>query len=108
MDADTKKNLTEQSTWKRIAYMVLFVITFNLAEAVLAVVVLLQIVFKLLTGKPLDGLVDLGRDIGDYLKQIVNFLTFASEDMPFPVGPWPNAAAGSPTPPAKDDGMEPA
>ena len=36
MDADTKKNLTEQSTWKRIAYMVLFVITFNLAEAVLA------------------------------------------------------------------------
>ncbi len=108
MDAETKKNLTEQSTWKRIAYMVLFVITLNLAEAVLAVVVLLQIVFKLLTGKPLDGLVELGRDIADYLKEIVNFLTFASEEMPFPVGPWPNASAGNAPPPAKDDGMEPA
>jgi len=91
MDAETKNNLTEQSTWKRIAYMVLFVITFNVAEMVLFVLVVLQVAFKLLTGKPLDPLKELGQEIGTYMRSVVNFLTFETEEMPFPVKPWPNS-----------------
>ena len=45
--------------------------------------------FKLFTGKPLDSLVELGQEIGTYLRSVVNFLTFASEEMPFPVSSWP-------------------
>jgi hypothetical protein len=92
MDQQEKKHFAEQSTWRRIAYMVLFVITFNVAEIVLAFVVGLQILFKLATGRPLDTMIELGREIGDYLRQVVNFLTFASDDMPYPISPWPSSS----------------
>ena len=95
MDSETKSNLTEQSTWKRIAYMVLFVITFNVAEMVLFVVVVLQVAFKLLTGKPLDPLKELGQEIGTYMRSVVSFLTFETEEMPFPVKPWPSSSPKS-------------
>ena len=90
MDPDTKKNLTEQSTWKRIAYMIMFAITFNVAQMVLVVVVILQIAFKLLTGKPLEPLQDLGTEIGNYMRSIASFLSFSTEEMPFPVSSWPS------------------
>lgn len=91
MTSETKEHLTKQSTWKRIAYMVMFVITFNVAELVMFVVVALQVIFKLFTGKPLDSLSDLGREIGIYLHAVIDFLTFNSEDMPFPVSAWPGS-----------------
>lgn len=95
MEKETKTPLTEPSTWKRIAYMALFVVTFNVAEIVLAFVVGLQVLFKLFTGKPLDTMAGLGGEIGEYLRQVVGFLTFASEDMPYPISPWPSAPGKS-------------
>jgi len=89
---DSKERRVEKSTWHRLGYMVLFVITFNVAEIVLAVIVALQVLFKLVTGKPLDTMISLGREIGEYLRQVVNFLTFASDDMPYPISPWPSSS----------------
>ena len=43
----------------------------------------------LLAGKPNDRLVSFGRSLGRYLQQIVEFLTFATEEMPFPFNDWP-------------------
>jgi hypothetical protein len=93
MNSETKKNLTEQGTWKRIAYMVMFVITFNVAEMVLFAVVVLQVAFKLFTGKPLDPLKELGQEIGVYLRSVVDFLSYSTEEMPFPVASWPGSAS---------------
>jgi len=107
MDSDTKKHLTEQGTWKRIAYMVLFVITFNIAEIVMFAIMVVQAVFKLLTGKPLDSLVDLGEEIGTYLRSVVNFLTFASEEMPFPVSSWPGKSGSGSKPEGDQSGGGP-
>ena len=95
MNNETKKNLTENSTWKRIAYMVLFVITFNVAEMVLFVVVVLQVAFKLITGRPLDPLKELGQEIGSYMRSIISFLTYNSEEMPFPITAWPSSSPKS-------------
>ncbi len=96
MDQETKKHLTENSTWRRVGYMVLFIVTFNVAEIVLAFIVALQLVFKLLTGKPLDTMIELGREIGEYLRQIAAFLTFASDDMPYPISAWPSSSGQNP------------
>jgi hypothetical protein len=70
----------------------MFIITFNVAEIVLAFVVGLQVLFKLLTGKPLDTMAGLGGEIGEYLRQVASFLSFASEDMPYPISAWPSSS----------------
>ncbi len=91
-DADTKKHVSEGSTWFRLVYMLLFVIVFNVAEIVLGVVVVLQFLSKLFTGKPLEQLEVLGQSLATYFYQMVLFLTFKTEDMPYPFGPWPKDA----------------
>ncbi len=97
-DADTKKHVSEGGTWLRLVYMLLFVIIFNVAELVLGAVVVLQFLFKLFTGKAIEQLESLGQSLASYFYQMVLFLTFKTEDMPYPFGPWPKEA---PEPPAK-------
>lgn len=92
MADDTRENLTKSSTWIRLIYIVLFSITFNVAELVIAVITVVQFFTVLLSGgDPNKRLQDFGRTLGAYLRELVAFLTYESDDKPFPVGPWPEA-----------------
>ena len=102
MSSQIKANLTDKGTWLRLLVMLLFAVIFNVAELVVAVVVIVQFLFKLLTGQANARLRDLGHRLAVYLRQIIEFLTYHSEDKPYPFGEWPAAAAaGSPPVAAK-------
>ena len=95
MADDLKEYVTARSTWMRLLYMILFVVAFNVAELVIAFVVLTQFLFKLMSGRPLDQLIVLGDSLSSYIGEIVRFLTFRSEDMPYPFVKWPTGTSGS-------------
>ncbi len=97
-----KDNLKQRSTWIRLLYMVILAVAWNVAEIVFVVVVILQFLFKLVTGKPIDHLLTFGRALAEYLAQIVRFETFVTEDLAFPFAPWP-AAASAGAPPSTED-----
>lgn len=99
METQTKANLGNKGTWLRLIYMILFAVIFNVSELVAAVVVVIQFLFKLLTGKANEQLQNFGQNLAVYFQQMVGFLTYHTEDMPYPFGPWPGAAAKS-NPPA--------
>ncbi len=88
MRDETKTNLTRESTWFRLIHMIVLVIAFNIAELVIGAVVVFQLLSKLLTGKANEHLKAFGADIGVYLSCIVRFLTFETENKPFPYAPW--------------------
>ena len=92
MDTTTKKNLTDTKTWMRLVYIILFAIAFNVAEAVFAAVVVVQFVFHLFTGQANNRLRALGRDLSTYVFEIVAYLTYHTDDKPFPFRPWPAGA----------------
>lgn len=92
MDKDTKANLSDRGTWMRLVYMFLFAVIFNVAEVVVGAVVVLQFLFKLFGGKANQRLRDFGGTAAAYLAEIVAFLTFHTEDMPYPFAPWPAGA----------------
>ena len=98
---EVKENLKSRGTWLRLAYMVLFALLFYIAEIVLIVVALLQFAWKLLSGDTNARLTTLGEELGRYLYQIVRFLTFNSEEMPFPFADWPGAAPATASKPRK-------
>ena len=100
IDESTRKNLAESSTWLRLIYIILFVVIFNIVEFVLWVVVLVQFLAKLFTGNVIAQVSALGQILATYIYQIVLFLTFKSDEMPYPFGPWPSAAPET-KPPAK-------
>ncbi len=98
---EVKDNLKSRGTWLRLAYMILFAVLFYLAEIVLVVVAVLQFLWKLFSAKTNPRLTSFGEELGRYLYQIVRFLTFNSEQMPFPLADWPGAAPATKSKPKK-------
>jgi hypothetical protein len=91
MDEEIKSNLKNTDSWKRLLYMLLFVITYNVAEVVVAVVVLLQIILTLFTGKRNPRVLDFGAQLSTYIYQVLQYLTYNSDEPPFPFADWPTS-----------------
>jgi hypothetical protein len=73
----------------RVLYMVLFAIVFWLLTWTLAVVTLLQLVLRLVNGRPQAEVARFGAALGRYAREVIEFLTFVTEVLPYPFSPWP-------------------
>jgi len=89
--SELEQNLTSRNTWVRLVYMLLFGFIFWLGSIVLTVVVILQFLHMLIAGKGNDNLLQFGRQLGNYYRQVINFLCYCDEYPPFPFGAWPQA-----------------
>lgn len=96
MDQKLKTNLGNKDTWLRLVFMILLALAFNVTEAVVVAVVVFQFLAKLVTGKPNERLRGFGGSLGVYLRDIVAYLAFQSDDKPFPFASWPAGEAGEP------------
>jgi hypothetical protein len=76
-------------TWIRLAYMLLFTLLLMAARLVISLVVVVQFLIVLVTGKDNENLRNLGQGLGKWVYQTVMFLTFNSEKKPFPFDEWP-------------------
>jgi len=88
MDEQLNFNLTQISTWKRIAFMLIFAVIGGLVRVLLWTVIILQIVSALLTGKPNQNILNFGRNLAAYTCHILLFMTFNTETLPFPFSDW--------------------
>lgn len=95
MSDDMVRNLKKPSAWFRVLFMVGFVIALYVTGVILLVLMLAQIVFSLLTGEDNINLRRLGAGLASYVGQILAFLTYNSEQKPFPFLPFPVAPAWS-------------
>ncbi len=86
---DTPIPRNKRSLWTRAIFMLLMALAFQVCGTVLCVVIVMQFIIVLLSDTPNARLVGLGRSLGNYLRQIIGFLTFATEDIPFPFSAWP-------------------
>lgn len=87
-DTDTTN---KRQIWVRGFFMLLMALAFHISVTVLFAVTLIQFVLVLLNGSANDRLVDFGRNLARYLQQIVHYLTFVNEAVPFPFSDWPSA-----------------
>ncbi|MDO8844018.1 MAG: DUF4389 domain-containing protein [Methylicorpusculum sp.] len=88
MQEQINENLKKPSTWKRIVFIMLFAIIVGLVRVVLWGIILLQIAYTLLTGNSNKNILDLGKKLAAYLYHILLFLTFNTDEMPFPFSDW--------------------
>jgi len=85
-------NGTKRNIWVRGLFMLLMGLAYQVTGTLLCIVTVIQFVISLLNDAPNARLVSFGRSLGRYLQQIAYFLTFASEDTPFPFSEWPSGA----------------
>ena len=93
-DTDGSKiedNLKSRTTWLRLLFMCVFCVLISLASLVGSVVVLLGFLWVLFNGEVNRQLQGTGQSIASYMYEIVRYLTFNSENKPFPFGAdWPS------------------
>ncbi len=73
----------------RVLYMVLFAIVFWLLVWTLVVVTLAQLVLRLINGRPHAEVARFGSGLARYSRELIEFLTFVTEALPYPFSPWP-------------------
>ena len=89
-ESNTQKN---ESIALRILWILLFVIVWQVAEVVLAGVVIVQLGYRLIYGAPSGSLMNFGDSLSQFLAQIGRFGTFHSDQKPWPFADWPTPRA---------------
>ncbi|MBN1500240.1 MAG: DUF4389 domain-containing protein [Spirochaetes bacterium] len=85
---ELKNNLKNAHIWSRIFYMFLFMIIYGIAEAVFYFLVLFQIFYSIITGKPEARIRQSGSDLTLYMYDILQFLIMKTDEKPFPFNDW--------------------
>ena len=88
MHEQINQNLKKLSTWKRIAFMLVFSVIIGLVRILLWAVILLQVASALLTGSANANILNFGRSLSAYVYHILIFMTFNSDSVPFPFSDW--------------------
>ncbi len=94
-----KENAKNVDTWIRGLFIVIFGFIFYFLYIIIGLLVIFQFVTKVLTGGLNQNLLDFSSGMTRYVQQILLYITFHSENRPFPFSPWPSGEnAGSPSP----------
>ena len=90
---NSDKRLTRESLVIRILWMLLYFMAWQVVVPLLAIVVVLQLIYRLFKGQPHPQLVSWGDAFSQYLMQIGQFGVFKTEEKPWPVADWPASTA---------------
>ena len=89
-----EENVRSRSTWLRLIFMLVFYVLISLASLVGTVVVVLGFLWVLFKGEVNQQLKQAGQGLASYIFEIVRYLTFNSDEKPFPFGrEWPSASS---------------
>ena len=96
MNDDSTETKATRSIWMRGLLMILMAVAYQLASTLLLFVAIIQFILALASKSPNPRLSAFGRSLGRYQAQNANFVSFASEELPFPFADWPVSDALSP------------
>ena len=86
---DLKRHVKDKDTWLRFVYLVLFGVVFYVSVFITFLASGLQFLAKLFSGSSFEGLAEFGDNLATYQGQVTRYLTFASDQKPFPFAPFP-------------------
>lgn len=83
-EEDVKKNVKDKDTWVRFLFIAGFGIAFYVSLWVLFIIAIFQFLAKLFGGSPFAALSDFGHRQADFHAQVTRYMTFASDERPWP------------------------
>lgn len=86
---EIKKHVKDKDTWLRFVYLVVFGVAFYLSILLTFATSIFQFLAKLFGGQSFAGLSEFGDNLATYQSQVTRFLTFSSDEKPFPFAPFP-------------------
>jgi uncharacterized RDD family membrane protein YckC len=81
--------VSQPSLGARALYMLLFALVFWILWWTLVITALAQLGLTILAARPNPDVARFGAGLAAYSRQIIEFLTFATERLPYPFSGWP-------------------
>ena len=94
MDEQMKSRLTSKDVWVRGLYMIFFLIAWGVSEILLVFSAIFQFLSALFSGSANLPLLQFGQNLSRYHYQIARYVTFNTEERPFPFSDWPDDPPG--------------
>ncbi len=89
-----KSKLLNPEHWVRLLLMILmFIVLFTIVKFILSIALIVQWVLVLLSGEPNERLRVFTKSLNRYGYQIMEFISFNSDEKPFPLSDWPEIDA---------------
>jgi len=86
-----EENLKSRATWTRLLFMVISYCLLSIAGFVGSFVIVLGFLWVLFTGEVNQQIRQVGQSLAAYIYEIIRYLTFNTDDRPFPLGnDWPS------------------
>ncbi len=90
-ESSIAKNLKSKSIWMRLLFMLVIIFLYSVSRIVVGAVIVVQFSWVLFTSETNQKLQEFGKSLATYTNQIVLYLTFNTEERPFPFDvDWPN------------------
>lgn len=90
---ESSQKLGSKAQWIRGLYILLFFVISYIMIFVTFFTVVFQFILNLISKKSNEHLLNFGQTLSVYAFEIVNFITYNTEQMPFPFKAWPNRTA---------------
>lgn len=94
---DFKDRLSDIGVWQRLGFMALFGVIGYFAFWTMILLAIVQFIFHIISDEPNDDLVGFSGNLSTFLMEIAAYMTFVSDDKPFPFGPFPKETSGKGT-----------
>lgn len=93
---DIADNMREPSVWIRVLFMIVFgIASYFLILPLIIILSIAQALFTLIAGEPNENLKYFSATLDLYISQIIKFLTYLSEEKPFPFSDFPEVEDSS-------------
>ena len=88
---ELKENLAKLSKWLRLLWIVAFSFVYYVAIGILLLIIVTQFLFSLFTNSPNENILKLSNGFRNYMVQILDFITYQSDEKPFPFSDFPKS-----------------
>jgi hypothetical protein len=90
--SDYTANLKSIPIWKRLIYMLIFAVILSASRLITFLMAFIQFFIVLFSGRTNPKIEGFGHALGVYLSEIVDFLTYYTDEKPFPFDKeWPSS-----------------
>ena len=73
----------------RVLFTLLYLIIGRVIAMVIFVIAITQFIYLWVSGEPNDKILEFSGRLAEYSKQIVAYVSFNTDEKPWPVGDWP-------------------
>lgn len=87
--AEMKANVKNVDTWIRGLFIIIYGVIFYVLVGIIWLVVIFQFIMKVITANLNPNVMNFSGGLTRYAFQILQYVTFQSEERPWPFGPWP-------------------